>query len=193
MPTAEEVPRSGARRRQAEKLAEQLCASHRGWLLAIARRNSANAEEGEEALQDALILFIDRFDPAGEAPPLAWLTTTLKRECWARYHRERILQREGAALSPVIPVGSGPETVADQRRRPDELAELHDGVRRVRDELAALKPDERRALGLLALGYSYREITEITGWTHTKINRCASEGRSALREARRRDGDGERL
>lgn len=74
MATAGRVPQRGGRRERAERLAEQLCASRRGWLLAIARRNSACAEEAEEALQDALILFIDRFDPAGDAPPLAWLT-----------------------------------------------------------------------------------------------------------------------
>jgi DNA-directed RNA polymerase specialized sigma24 family protein len=31
-------------------------------------------------------------------------------------------------------------------------------------------------------GYSYREIGEITGWTHTKINRCIAEGRARLRQ-----------
>ena len=49
-------------------------ARHRARLLAIARRNSANVEDAEEALHDAFILFIDRFDPDGEAPALAWLT-----------------------------------------------------------------------------------------------------------------------
>ncbi len=191
MATAGRVPQRGERRERAERLAEQICASQRGLLLAIARHNSACVADAEESLQEAFILFLDRFDPDGAAPPLAWLTLTLKRQCWDRYHRERILQREGAALSPVVPRGTGPQSVADHRRRPDELAELHDAVRRVRAELATLKPDERRALGLLALGYSYREIGEITGWTRTKINRCVAEGRAVLREARRRDEGGE--
>ena len=42
-----------------------------------------------------------------------------------------------------------------------------------------LKPAERRALSLI--GYSYREIGELTGWTRTKINRCAAEGRNRIR------------
>jgi DNA-directed RNA polymerase specialized sigma24 family protein len=45
-----------------------------------------------------------------------------------------------------------------------------------------LKPAERRAIGLIAAGYSYAEVGEITGWSYTKINRCAAEGRAALRE-----------
>lgn len=54
-----------------------------------------------------------------------------------------------------------------------------------REHLARLKPAERRALSLIAAGYSYREVGEITGWTHTNINRCATEGRAALRSGKR--------
>ena len=68
-----------ARRARAEAIAEQLYNEQRGRLLAIARRNSRSGEDAEEALQDAFILFIDHFKPGGEAPPLAWLTLTLKR------------------------------------------------------------------------------------------------------------------
>jgi DNA-directed RNA polymerase specialized sigma24 family protein len=47
--------------------------------------------------------------------------------------------------------------------------------------LARLKPAERRALSLLAFGYSYREIMVATGWTYTKVNRSIREGRVTLR------------
>ena len=52
--------------------------------------------------------------------------------------------------------------------------------------LADLKRDECRALWLLGLGLSYAEICEVTGWTYTKVNRCLSEGRVALRSAEKR-------
>ncbi len=155
-------------------LAAQLYTEHRTHLLAIARRNSACGEDAEEALQDAFILFIDHFDPDVEAPPLAWLTLTLKRRCWALYRHQRLraaTRREGGA-----------EGLRDPRRLPEEVAEATNALARVRDQLAALKPAERRALGLLALGYSYREIGELSGWTYTKVNRCIAEGRAALRE-----------
>ena len=46
----------------------------------------------------------------------------------------------------------------------------------------ALKRDERLALWLLGLGLSYAEVCELTGWTYTKLNRCATRGRARLRE-----------
>lgn len=162
-----------ARHAHATTLADRLYTEHRTRLLAIARRNSASLEDAEEALQDAFILFIDRFDPDSGAPPLAWLTLTLKRRCWALYRHQRLraaVRREGGA-----------EGLPDRNRLPDELAEVTETVTRVRQQLSALKPAEREALGLLAFGYSYREISELTGWTYTKVNRCIAEGRSSLR------------
>ena len=57
---------------------------------------------------------------------------------------------------------------------PAERAERHEAIERSREALATLKPQELRALSLLAEGYSYREIAEITGYSSTKVNRCAS-------------------
>ena len=169
-----------ARRAHNTILAERLYAEHRGRLLTIARRNSACGEDAEEALQDTFILFIDRFDAATEAPPLAWLTLTLKRRCWALYRHQRIraaARREGGA-----------EGLPDRNRLPEEMAEVTETVAGARQQLGALKPAEREALGLLAFGYSYREICELTGWTYTKVNRCISEGRASLRHAQRPGG-----
>jgi RNA polymerase sigma factor (sigma-70 family) len=169
-----------AQRAHAGILAERLYAEQRSRLLAIARRNSASLEDAEEALQDAFILFIDHFEPDNGAPPLAWLTLTLKRRCWALYRHQRLRaarQRSGDA-----------ERLPDRGRLPDEIAEVSDSVAKVRHRLANLKPDERKALGLLALGYSYREICGLTGWTYTKVNRCISEGRASLRHIQRPGG-----
>lgn len=172
----------GKRQSRAERLAETIYTTHRRRLFTIAKHNCTNAEDAEEALQDAFIAFIRHFDPDGEAPPLAWLTLTLKRECWAHYRREQLGRRLGQEPSRQDLKGAHPEAIPDLRRLPEELTELHEGVAKVRVQLAELKPHERRAIGLLALGYSYREICEITGWTYTKVNRCISEGRARLRE-----------
>jgi RNA polymerase sigma factor (sigma-70 family) len=163
-------------------LAERIYAAHRGRLLAIARRNCASGEEAEDALQDAFALFIDRFDPGAGPPPLAWLTVTLKRRCWLLYRGQRKVGQRTVDLDTAAENVSRPDLLADPSLRPDELAEATEDLAGMRSRLAQLKPQERQALGLLALGYSYLEICEQTGWTFTKVNRCLAEGRAALRK-----------
>ena len=73
------------------------------------------------------------------------------------------------------------ETVPNDLPGPAERIRRDELVAERLQALSELKPDERRALALLGIGLSYAEICELTGWTHTKVNRCISEGRSALR------------
>ena len=65
-------------------------------------------------------------------------------------------------------------------------------IARSREALQTLKPAELRALTLLAEGYSYAEIGEITGFTQTKVNRCLAEGRERFRTLLSRSEDGSR-
>ena len=177
--------RSEARQAGAELLAEQLYTAHRTQLLSIARHNSAGFDDAEEAVQDAFVFFIDHFDPDSDAPPLAWLTLTLKRRCWALYRLRRRVWEQGTDRDADR--CSGEEVLAGSRSRPDDPLELAGEIAAIRNQLAELKRDERRALSLLAFGYSYREICEQTGWSYTKVNRCLAEGRATLRELEARD------
>ncbi len=175
--------RSGDPAHRAETLATEIYSNQRARLLRIAKRNSLNHEDAEESLQESIIAFIDSYDPDYGAHPLAWLTLVLKRKCWERTRRERLDQRVGQEIDSTE---NGPgtllELIPDPSRGPHALAELRDEIAEVAGHLAQLKPDERRALTLIAEGYSYREITALTGWTHTKINRCLAEGRARLRK-----------
>jgi RNA polymerase sigma factor (sigma-70 family) len=170
------------RRTRAEALASRLYAERRDHLLRIARWHALNDDDAEEALQDAFLIFIEKADPDEIVEPIAWLTLTLKRECWTR--RRRALQHTAGQEADVDLDESG--FVLDHFEHPGqgpaELAELGERVELTRDLLARLKPQERRALSLKALGYSYAEIGELTGWTYTKINRCMAEGRKRLFE-----------
>ena len=146
-----------------------------------ASRHSELPDDVDDALQTAYVLFLERYNGVGE--PLAWLYTTVKREAWAVRRRGsrrresrsnwRADRRDGdfdlSAISPTTAPG------------PDETLERRESLAERRRLLATLKRDERRALWLIGLGFSYAEICRLTGWTYTKVNRCVSEGRSALR------------
>lgn len=162
-------------------LATQIYREKHAYLLAIARRNSATNEDAEEALQDAFILFIDHYDPTEGSPPLAWLTLTLKRRCWAIYKRQELCGDYQPCRSNDTLAATPLETRADLSRLPHELVEVAESIDEVRQQMKQLKPQERIALGLLGLGYSYKEIAELRDWSYTKVNRCIAEGRAALR------------
>jgi RNA polymerase sigma factor (sigma-70 family) len=182
MPSTTSRDATRSRESRVHTLATDLLAERGEHLLNLARRHSRNRDDAEEALQEAFIIFIRKFDPDDEAPPLPWLIVTLKRECWARRRRHGCEQ-------PVPPCygesedenAFALEAIPDFRHGPAEASELAARAAEIRERFVQLKPDHRRCLSLKALGYSYDEIAEITGWTYTKINRCMVEGRAHLR------------
>jgi hypothetical protein len=97
-----------------------------------------------------------------------------------RADRERILAGPAAAM----PEPGREDWVAllpTEGDGPAEMAERHERIERSREALTTLKSPELRALTLLAEGYSYREIGEITGFSATKVNRSVAEGRERFR------------
>jgi RNA polymerase sigma factor (sigma-70 family) len=171
--------RGKAGQAEARELAVELYRDHRGYLLRIARSNTGSAAVAEEALQEAFISFLRSFDPGRGAPPIAWLTLTLKRECGRRQGREKWDRRAGQEREwgEDVP-GFVLESIPSRATGPEERIAERDHAQR---QLAHLKPDERTGLGLQAAGFSYKEIAARRGWTYTKTNRCVSEGRAALR------------
>jgi DNA-directed RNA polymerase specialized sigma24 family protein len=171
-------------RERVQVLADQLYRERFHYLLRIARANGAGRDDAPDSVNDAFSAFIDKFDPDCEAPPLAWLTTTLKRRCWAINRSRRLDRRAGQWVDRDS--GEPRFSVADlpaQTAGVEETVERAEYVLEARERLGTLKPAERTALVLFGLGYTYREIGELTRWTYTKTNRCVSEGRAALRKA----------
>ena len=65
---------------------------------------------------------------------------------------------------------------------PEEQLLSFDLISRSAEALKRLRPHELRALWLRAQGHSYSDISAITGWSYTKVNRCVSEGRRSFLE-----------
>ncbi len=182
-------PATDAARKRA---AVEIVARHEAALKRTARRYSLDAEDAEDAYQRALEIVLTKAPTTDLRELIRWTQTVTKHEALAlRESRERLLgrrppaARDGGGADPValIPAcGDGP----------DELAERRELVSRSREALGTLKPAELRALTLLAEGYSYAEIGEMTGFSQTKVNRVLAEGRDRFRKLLSSSEDGSR-
>lgn len=166
----------GAARRRA---AVETYSHNEAALRRTARRYSLCLDDAEDALQRGLEILLSKAPSDDPRELIKWTQTVVKHEALAvRRERERTLAGPAAATDgedwvALLPAPSD---------GPAEQAERREAIARSREALQALKPQELRALTLLAEGYSYAEIGEITNWSHTKINRCLAEGRERFRK-----------
>jgi DNA-directed RNA polymerase specialized sigma24 family protein len=157
-----------------------------------ARRHSLCEDDVEDALQRSFEILLEKAPTRDQQELIKWTQTVVKHEAMAiRRERERILN------APVVEGANaaGEDWLAllpTELDGPAEKVERRDAVARSREALRSLKPQELRALTLLAEGYSYAEIGEITSWSQTKINRCLAEGRERFRSLITRSEDGSR-
>jgi RNA polymerase sigma factor (sigma-70 family) len=175
-----------------KRAAVETYAQNETTLRRTARRFSLCHDDAEEALQRSLEILLRK--APGEDPRhlIKWMQTVVKREAMAlRRERERIFAGP-AALEPEPGMEDWVNLLPTEVDGPPERAEREETIARSREALRALKPHELRALSLLAHGYSYVEIGEITGFSATKINRSLAEGRERFRRMVARSEGGER-
>jgi RNA polymerase sigma factor (sigma-70 family) len=147
---------------------------HAPSLLRLARRHSLCADDAQDAYQRALEIFLRRVDTVEPATAGAWLRTVVKHEAMAvRRARQQVVAGEeidfDATFAADVPDG-------------EERALSFDRVTRAAEALQRCKEHEVGALMLKAEGHSYHEISAITGWSYTKVNRCITEGRKRFLE-----------
>lgn len=172
--------------------AVEMIATHEPALKRTARRYSLDAEDAEDAYQRALEIVLTKAPTTDPRELIRWTQTVTKHEALAvRQSRERLLGYRGrgddggSAADPM-------SLIAASGDGPDEQVERREAVARSREALRALKPAELRALSLLAEGYSYAEIGELTGFSQTKVNRVLAEGRDRFRGLIHSSEDGSR-
>jgi DNA-directed RNA polymerase specialized sigma24 family protein len=172
-------------------LAQVMHCGGRTSLLRIARLNSSRSQDAEDALSEAGVQFLRFYHGPPGARALNWMKLVTKRCAWEIKHRAQV--RESPVRIEVtdeLPTTRYPSiTVADDRPGPEQRALRAEEVVGVRRIIGALKPDERIALLLFGLGYSYSEISQMQGWTMTKVTRCIEEGRAAFRKMSARGGN----
>jgi RNA polymerase sigma factor (sigma-70 family) len=163
-----------------KRAAIELIGRYEQTLRRTARRYSLCVDDAEDAFQRALEILLHKAPTSDQRELIRWMQTVTKHEALAvRRNRERHL---GSPAPPGRDEGGDwIQLIPSENDGPADEAERHERIGRAREALKALKPQELRALTLLAEGYSYSEIGEITGWTYTKVNRCLAEGRRRFR------------
>ena len=138
-------------------------------LLRLARRHSICADDAHDAYQRTLEIYLRKLDDIDDATAGQYLRTVVKHEAMAiRRQRQRFVGGEEVDLDTwVSPAESGEERVLG-----------FDRMARAAEALQSCKRDEVSAMILKAEGHSYAEISAITGFSYTKVNRCLAEGRA---------------
>jgi RNA polymerase sigma factor (sigma-70 family) len=165
---------------------------HEAALRRTAARYSLCTDDADDALQRGLEILLRKAPTAEPRELVKWMQTVVKHEALAiRRERERVLAGP-AAFAPEPDAEDWVALLPSPGDGPAERLERREAVARSREALQALKPQELRALTLLAEGYSYAEIGELTRWSQTKVNRCLAEGRERFRSFVARSEDGSR-
>jgi RNA polymerase sigma factor (sigma-70 family) len=165
---------------------------HEAALRRTAARYSLCADDADDALQRGLEILLRKAPTAEPRELVKWMQTVVKHEALAvRRERERVLAGP-AAFASEPDAEDWVALLPSPGDGPAERLERREAVGRSREALQTLKPQELRALTLLAEGYSYAEIGEITRWSQTKVNRCLAEGRERFRSLVSRSEDGSR-
>jgi RNA polymerase sigma factor (sigma-70 family) len=175
-----------------KRAAVETYSRHEAALRRTAARYSLCADDADDALQRGLEILLRKAPTAEPRQLVKWMQTVVKHEALAvRQERERVLAGP-AARAPEPGDEDWTALLPSPGDGPAERLERREAVVRSREALQALKPQELRALTLLAEGYSYAEIGEITRWSQTKVNRCLAEGRERFRSLVARSQDGSR-
>src|ERR1700754_171017 len=156
-------PKGDARRsaEQAETLVVELIAAHADSLLRTARRYSLCADDAQDAYQRGLEILMRHAARLDADRASGWLHTVVKHEALAvNRARCRIVGGEDVDFD-AIEVRTAPS--------PEERVLGFEQVARSAEALQRLKPQEVRALWLKAMGNSYQEICDLTGWSYTKV------------------------
>jgi RNA polymerase sigma factor (sigma-70 family) len=157
---------------QSEQLVLDLIAAHADSLLRTARRYSLCADDAQDAYQRGLEILMRHAARLDAERAGGWLHTVVKHEALAiNKARCRIVGGEEVDFD-AIEVRTAPS--------PEDRVLAFEQVARSAEALQRLKPQEVRALWLKAMGNSYQEICDATGWTYTKVNRCLAEGRKSF-------------
>jgi RNA polymerase sigma factor (sigma-70 family) len=159
---------------QAQELVLRTVATQAESLLRTAYRHSLCADDAHDAYQRGMEIFLRRARTLDPTSAHKWLHVVVKREAM----EVRRGRTDAIGYEEVDPDRHASATTSS----PEERVLSADRTTRAAEALRRLKPQELRAMWLKAMGHSYAEISEVTGYSATKVNRCLAEGRKSFLE-----------
>jgi RNA polymerase sigma factor (sigma-70 family) len=159
---------------QAQELVLRTVATQAEALLRTAYRYSLCADDAHDAYQRGMEIFLRRANTLDPETAARWLHVVVKHEAMEvrRVRTAAVGFEEVDVDRHASPHASSPEEHVLGAER----------TQRATEALRRLKPQELRAMWLKALGHSYAEIGEATGYSATKVNRSLTEGRKSFLE-----------
>jgi hypothetical protein len=129
------------------------------------------------------VQFLRFYDGPPGRDALRWMLLVVKRCAWEISGSRSHIAIAAGGRGDIAPY------IREERWGPAELIERFEESGQVTKLIEALKPAEREALILLGLGYSYKEIAQMRGWSRRKVDRCVTEGRATVRRRLERGGE----
>jgi len=180
-PTSSTVQLLLPRVARGERDAVEACLQkYRGLVWSLARRMLGNSPEAEDAVQEIFIELwqkADRFDPA-KGKEVTFIAVLTRRRLIDKLRRTKA-RPDGrpAAFSDAVAPAS-PDT------GPAAQLELTDEVRRIREEMAELKPPQPEVLQLAVCdGLTHQQVAEKLALPLGTVKSHARRGLIRLREA----------
>jgi RNA polymerase sigma factor (sigma-70 family) len=157
---------------QAHDLVVRTVATQAESLMRTARRHSLCTDDAHDAYQRSMEIFLRRARTLDPASAHKWLHVVVKHEAME--------VRRGRTASVGFEEVDFDRHASRHDSSPEERVVGAERTHRASEALRRLKPQELRAMWLKALGHSYVEIGEATGYSQTKVNRSLTEGRRSF-------------
>jgi RNA polymerase sigma-70 factor (ECF subfamily) len=149
---------------------KELFIRHRKRVYLSCRGFFSNGSAAEDATQETFLRVYQNIDRFREGNFCGWLMRIAKNVCIDQW-RKRRPELSAEELEP--------DTLADDGTL-KHTSNLHFAVEKLRQEMEALSPEQRRCLELKIEGYSYHETAARTGFSVEAVKSHLQNGRRAL-------------
>lgn len=159
----------------------QMALATQGIAYRLAYRLLQNEELATDAVQEALIKALRALSTCHGDNMKAWFLRILTNTCYDLLRQQK--RRATTSLDELVEESGEGSQLADSNEEPEAYAERMELRHWIERGISTLPIDQRLAILLCDVeGYSYQEISEITGVPMNTVKSRISRGRTRLRD-----------